>query len=487
MTTPPIDPQPAAAPAPETETKISRRIFLSSAAAGAIMLGTGCSGFPTIVPRHVVGGPNFVPPSEKVRLVGIGVGGRGSHDFRSLARNEVAVAVCDVNSDAMKNALLPHKESNFPGFQNVKQYNDYREMLELEQDNYDAVLVATPDHHHARATLEALRLKKHVYCEKPLCHNIHEAQLLQDAARAAGSVAVMGIQGHASADARTIVEWVDQGAIGNPTEVLMWTDRPLWKAGRNPPYEPQPVPGFLDWDKWLGAAEMRPYHPDYIGPWRGWIDFGAGALGDIGCHTMDASFWALGLTEPERIEVDAPGCNGSSFPEWSIITYYFPAGKLPSGKSRGPIKVTWYDGLKKPPEPKELTDENRKLAENGQILIGDGGKIMAGMYAEGARLIPESAMQKWAKNWKKELPRIQHKDPVVDLQHQQFLSACRGEKDPLIANFDYAAPLTRMVLTGNLAVITGRTIEWNAAQRRVTNYDKANEYLSRHYRRGWQV
>ena len=457
--------------------RLTRRLFLAGVAGAGAGVLTGCSGFPTIVPRHVLGGPRFVPPSEKVRIAGIGVGikSKGYHDMTQVLPEQIAVALCDVDSANFETLTSAEK-----GWPEARTYTNYDEMLEQEHDNIDAVMIATPDHTHAHATLAALRHGKHVFTQKPLCHNLHEVHAVRDAARKAGVATMMGNQGHADVGIRRIREWIDQGAIGNPQEVWYWTNRPIWPQGLVRP-EPQPVPATLDWDRWLGPAPERPFNEAYAPfNWRGWCDFGVGALGDIGCHSLDAAFWALDLGQPTRVELETSGCNGETYPAWTIATFDFPAKA-----GRGPIKVRWYDGDKRPETPKELKDEGRELLPEigGQMFVGDAGKIMADPYADGARLIPEKAMQAWMKTKPKELyPRA-----AKNSHYQQWIDAIHGKPDPLAGNFEYAAALTEMVLICNLAVLAGESIEWDAKAGRVTNRPELNRLLTRSYRPGWEV
>ena len=312
-----------------SDKNTSRRKFLKTAASSTFAL--------TVVPRHVLGGPAHTAPSDTVYLGGIGAGGKGGSDIGGSAdAGAKVVALCDVDESRAKKS-----RERFP---DAKFYQDFREMLAKEK-GLDAVTVSTPDHAHAPAALEAIHLGKHVYVQKPLTRTIYEARKLLDASREQKVATQMGNQGHASGDTRKICEWLWQGGIGKVREVHFWTNRPIWPHGLDRPTDTPEVPASLDWDLWLCGRPYRPYHSAYHPfRWRGWWDFGAGALGDMGCHIVDAGFWAMDLARPASVEAESSGFNTESFPKWSIINYDYPArGDLP------PCNVTWYDGGKLPP------------------------------------------------------------------------------------------------------------------------------------------
>ena len=297
-----------------------------------------------IVPRHVIGGPGFTPPSEKVNLGCIGIGGQGGGDIRDLDDSGLAniVALCDVDLD--------HSAATIKKYPGAKLYRDYRELIDKQKD-IDAVLVATPDHVHAPASIMAMRAGRHVYVEKPLAHTIAEARAMRDVAAETKRVTQMGNQGHASEGIRLTREWIQAGAIGKVSEVHVWSDRPgkFWDSqGKAYPTDTPPVPKNLDWDLWLGPAKARAYHPDFCPrKWRGWWDFGCGALGDMAVHNADPAFYALDLDAPDWVEAENGPNNNQSYPTWSIITYHFPAkGDRPA------VKMVWYDGGKLPPARK---------------------------------------------------------------------------------------------------------------------------------------
>ncbi|MDH4240032.1 MAG: Gfo/Idh/MocA family oxidoreductase, partial [Phycisphaerae bacterium] len=315
----------------QKERKLSRRDFMGGAAAVAAF---------TIVPRHVLGGANNVAPSGKLNIAAIGSGGMGGGNINAC-RGENIVALCDVDDERAKDT--------YKRFPNAKKWKDFREMLDKQKD-IDAVIVATPDHTHAVAAMAAMRRGKHVYVQKPLTRTVFEARTLTEAARKYKVATQMGNQGHSGEGVRLICEWIWDGAIGPVREVNAWTNRPIWPQGIDRPGDTPKVPDTLDWDLWLGPAPNRPYHPAYLPfAWRGWWDFGCGALGDMACHLLDPVFSALKLGYPDSVEACATKVNNETFPLASIVRYEFPArGDMP------PVKLNWYDGGMKPPRPAEL-------------------------------------------------------------------------------------------------------------------------------------
>ncbi len=458
----------------EADAGVSRRQVIGTAASLAAL---------TVVPRHVLGGPRHVPPSEKLNIAGIGVGGQGAGDIQNVSSENI-VALCDVDR--------AHAAETFKRYPKASAYSDFRVMLEKEGRNIDAVVVATPDHTHAVATMMAIRMGKHVYCEKPLTHSMHEAREIAKAAREAGVATQMGNQGHSGEGIRLICEWIWDGAIGPVREVHGWTTHAVWPQGLERPKETPPVPETLDWDLWLGPAPSRPYHPAYAPAlWRGWWDFGTGGLGDMGCHNLDPAVWALKLGAPSSVEAscsifvptitwDKP-FNTESYPRASIVRYEFPERQgMPA------VDLTWYDGGLMPARPKEL-EPGRFMGDRlgGLLFIGDKGKILCGSYGNTPRLIPEAKMRAYQRP-DRTLPRsIGH--------HAEWIAACKGGK-PAGSNFDYAGPLTEMILLGNVAVrmslqlqAKGLKLAYDGANMKVTNLPEANDYMQRAYRDGWML
>ena len=441
----------------QNEKRISRRDFMGAAAATAAF---------TIVPRHVLGGAGKKAPSEKLNIAGIGVGGQGGGDIGNVSSENI-VALCDVDEK--------RAEGTFNRFQKAKKYKDYRKMLDKEEKNIDAVVVATPDHNHAPAVIKAMKMGKHVYVEKPMAHTIFEAREMTRVARQMKVVTQMGQQGHAGEGLRLTYEFIHDGAIGTVLEAHVWSDRPIWPQGIGRPKDTHPVPESLDWDLWLGPAPWRPYNKAYAPfNWRGWWDYGCGAMGDMAVHNADPAFFCLNLDAPIAVEVETSPVNNETFPKWQIITYYFPArGKRP------PVKMVWYDGGKKPPRPPEL-EEGRDVGSNGIMFVGDKGKILCGGWSGPPRLIPEAKMKEYKRPSETLERSIGH--------HKEWVKACK-ENNPkgALAGFEYSGPFTESLLVGNLAVRLGRRIEWDARKMRATNAPEADKYINKSYRKGWEI
>ncbi len=446
---------------------ISRRQFIG----GAALASAGSM----IGPRHVLGQGGGQPPSAKLNIAGIGVGGQGGHDISQMT-DENIVALCDVDS--------AHAGGIFRRFPDAKIHTDYRKML-AEQKDIDAVVIATPDHQHAIIAMAAIKMGKHVYCEKPLTHTVWEARQLAQAAREHKVATQMGNQGQASEETRQLCELIWDNAIGPVREVHVWTDRPAnglfneyWPQGVERPKDTPRVPDTIDWDLWLGPAPERPYHPAYLPfRWRGWLDFGTGALGDIGCHACDPVFRALKLGQPVSVEASSSRVNKETYPLASMVTYHFPArGEMP------PVKLVWSDGGLRPPRPEEL-EAGAEMGANGHLFIGDNGKILS--QKKGYALIPAKRQQEYGVPPRK-LPRsIGH--------YKEWLAACKGGA-AAGSNFDWAGPLTEVVLLGNVALrlqlreeLTSKRLLWDGGNLRFTNSEEANSFLKSEYRTGWSL
>ena len=449
-----------------SKKKISRRQFVSSAAA--------VSAF-TIVPRHVLGGVKYKAPSEKLNIAGIGSGGMGGGNIGACA-NENIVGLCDVD--------FGRAAGTFNRFPKAKQFKDFRVMLDKMDKDIDAVIVATPDHTHAVASMKAIKMGKHVYCQKPLTHTVYEARKLTEAAREMGVATQMGNQGHSKEGCRLIKEWIADGAIGPVREVHCWTNRPVWPQAILRPKETPKVPSNLDWDLWIGPAPMRPYNPIYLPfNWRAWYDFGCGALGDMACHVMDAAFWALDLKYPTSVQASRGEQvtqmwnrveNNETYPNASVVHYSFPKrGDMP------PVKVHWYDGGILPERPEDL-DANRRMGNSGTIFVGDKGKIMSGEYGDSPSLFPAEKMRAY-KRPAKTLKRI------TTSHEQNWIDACKGG-DPASSNFEYSGPFTEMVVMGNFAIrLPGQILKWDGVNMKVTNNEQANAMVHKEYRNGWSL
>jgi len=446
--------------------RLSRRSFLARAA-------TTVAAF-QFIPSRLLWGQDT--PSKKLNIAGIGIGGQGGGNLR-MCNSENIVALCDVDAKYAANTLGRYPQA--------KRYKDYRVMLEQQKD-IDAVVIATPDHTHAVITLAAMQAGKHVYCQKPLTHTVHEARKITEAAGRYKVRTQMGNQGHSDDHIRLVREWVQAGAIGDVKEIHAWTDRPSGKpwyanfAVQELPQGEPPVPDTLDWDLWLGPARQRKYHPAYCPfKWRAWIDFGTGALGDMGCHILDPSFWALDLKYPTSVlaEIDPqqPELRAEAFPASSKVIFEFPArGPMP------PLKLTWFDGQFKMPRPPML-EPGHDLPESGAVIFGEKQTLLHDSHgADGLRVIPEARMKDF-KRPEKTIPRIKGN------HEQDWVRACKDGR-PACSPFEYGGPLTEMLLVGLIAMrLPGEKLLWDGPALRFTNNDKANELVHIPYRAGWTL
>jgi len=442
--------------------KSSRRDFVSTMAAGATVFH--------IVPRHVLG-RGFRAPSDTLNVACIGVGGMGRNDVHGM-EGENLVALCDVDWVSAEDA--------FRSYPKARRYRDYREMLDREAKHIDAVTVSTPDHNHAAATLLALRAGKHVYCQKPLARTLGEVRAVRaESARRPKQCTQMGNQGHTFDGTRLLREYVEAGVIGAVREVHYWTNRPIWPQGIDRPTALHNPPLTLDWNLWLGPAPDRPYNPAYAPfSWRGWWDFGTGALGDMACHGMDAAFWALDLKYPTRIVPETTKRFDETAPKSSRIEYSFPANA-----SRGPIKVVWRDGGLWPPRPAGLPETLDWPPEEigGQMWLGDSGAILAGMYGEDPRLLDPAKDAEL-----KASPPAQkyERSPGV---YAEWIRAMKGGAPNLSTFHGHAGPLTEMVLLGCLAVRAGQPLDVDPATGQVSGAAIPDEWLRPTYRKGWSL
>jgi len=452
---------------------ISRRRLLGGAAATA--------GF-FIVPRHVLGGQGKQPPSEKLNIAGIGLGAMGSDNLRACDAENI-VALCDVDWDMAS--------VTFKKYPKAKRYKDYRRMFD-RGDNIDAVIVATPDHTHAVITAAAMKHGKHVYTQMPLAHDLWEVRQLTQIARETGVATQMGNERYSAPTVRTTCEWIWDGCIGPVREVHCWTNRPQWPQGMSPPEGRPTAPPGLAWDLWLGPAAEHPYHDSYHPyNWRGWREFGTGALGAMGCHIMDGAFWALRLAEAATLTVEAESTpvTARSYPKASTVRYHFG----PRGEMR-PVTLHWYDGGRRPPRPEEFPDTREFIGSNGTFFVGDKGKLTFGALTAGTsggqagpRFIPESLRQSYQPP-KRSLPRIKEERTWGKLRRheEEWIAACKGGR-PACSRFEIAGPLAEMVLLGNIALLTGEPIEWDSRTLKITNNSDANHLIRREYRSGWTL
>ena len=453
----------------------------------------------TIVPRHVLGGKGYIPPSDKLNIAAIGVGGKGSVNIeRSFnGGTDNIVALCDVDDRMAVNARKQFSKAPY--------YRDYREMLEKEDKNIDAVLVSTPDHMHGVQALAAMKMGKHVYCEKPLTHDIYEARILTRAAEKYKVVTQMGNQGSSGDSTRYIEAWIQDGLIGEVNKVHVWTNRPVWPQGIPFPKEKHEIPKEVDWDLWLGTAPQRDFNSIYIpANWRGWVDFGTGSLGDMGCHFMDVPFRSLKLGYPTSVYCSVSGKWGGffevdntmdSYPAACKIHIKFPAiGELP------PVEVIWYDGGIQPARPSELLpDEVLGEWDGGILFEGSQGKLMAGLFGQNPTILPTAKM-KYIKKPEPSKPLVERAE---EGHQQQWVKACKeGYGAYTSSSFAEAGPLTETVLMGNLAVLSynyavpekswhkwaypGRKeLLWDGENMKITNFEQANGFVKREYRGDW--
>ncbi len=506
------------------EFKLSRREFAAAAAF-------------TILPRHVLGGPGYVAPSDKITLASIGMGRQGMFvTIDLLQRPEIqVVAVCDVNQGSKEyveydsdstlkeaRSLLGAGYENWgddwhsPGtvrltksfstslgmggrdpakklveayygakapsgsYKGCNAYRDYRELLAKEQD-LNAVYIATPDHWHAPIAIAAMKKGKHVLGQKPMAHNVGEARRMSQVAVETKVAASLPVTNPSSESTRLISEWLADGAIGSVREVHNWTSRPFWPQGVDRPKDEQPVPPNLDWDLWLGPAPMRPYNKAYLPfVWRGWYDFGCGSFGDMGCYSFAGIFKILKLTPPTSVEACSGESYEESFPQASIVHMDFPAAE-----GRPAIHLAWYDGGLHPPRPEGITQQDDRLFRHraeGVLYVGDKGILLAGFNGDNPRVYPASPKYVAPPRQRRAAP-----GPPPDPAIEQWIAACKGGPEPL-ASFRIQAPVTEAFLLGCLAQrLPGEKFLWDTAQMKITNNEKANAYLDPPYREGFAL
>lgn len=431
----------------------NRREFI----AGAAALGLGMTFADKVLANQ--GG--------RVKFACIGVGGKGDSDTADAARYGDVVAICDVDETTVAKAL-----KKYP---NAKPFTDWRKCLKAMAKEVDAVTVTVPDHMHGIIAANAMMMGKHTFCQKPLCRTIYEARRLAEIAVEMKVQTQMGNQGTADPKLRKQAAQVRAGMIGKVSEIHVWSNRPIWPQGIARPTNVATPPSTLNWDTWLGVAPVRPYVPGayHTFNWRGWWDFGSGAQGDMGCHTLNMPFMALDLRDPISIQSETAPNNGDSFPAWSITTFMFAATS-----TRGPIKLVWYDGNKQPPMDilTDVVDEDWKLQSSGSLLIGDKGKIyVPGDYGSGGRVVGGV-----------DLSNVGFEESPG---HFQELVRAIKEGKPAMSNFPgYAGPLAEMVLAGNLGVRAGgKKVEWDARKMKATNMPELDSYIKPKYRKGYDM
>ena len=435
---------------------LSRRRFLGTSAAFA---------GPLIMPSGSLFGRK-ISPNEKLNIGVIGAGGKGTADSEGVMSENI-VALCDVDERTLR-----ARKGRFPKAQT---FSDYRVMLEKIGDKLDAVTVSTPDHHHFPASMLAMELGLHVYVQKPLAHTVWQAREMLKLSRKKKVITQMGNQGHAYSSTRKLVEVVRSGIIGEVNEAHVWTDRPIWPQGMDRPEGSKPVPDYLDWDLWLGPAPERPYHDGYHPfKWRGFWDFGTGALGDMGCHILDPIYWALELTAPTTILCEGPQPKKETFPRTERILYRFPGTARTAGRT---IEVTWHDGGNLPDPAECDLPADTKLPPNGCMFVGEQGVVVC-PHGSGKlpRLYPEKTFQDLDFQV---FPTIDH--------YGQWVEALKGGDTPT-SSFDYAGPLCETVLLGCVASrLPGASLTWDTRSLRFKNNSEADGLLHQEYRKGWEV
>jgi predicted dehydrogenase len=448
-------------------SRASRRKFLATSTAAMATV--------TILPSGLLKGA----PNEKPNIAAVGVGGKGWGDITETSKDGAAnvVAFCDVDNSGNRGGK---KQTGGFGaaaekWPDAKRYTDWREMLDKEGKRLNGVTISTPDHMHAPVTMTAMQLGLATYTQKPLTRTIHEARQLTLAARKAKTVTQMGNQGHSGVSYRTLVQLVQDGAIGKIKEAHTWSNRPIWDThGIDRPAGSSPIPANLNWDLWLGVAPERPYVEKVYHPfaWRGWYDFGAGALGDMGCHIIDPVYWSLELDAPKRVWYEGPAPKAETFPKSETIYYEFAGTKHTAGST---VRVLWYDGGLLPAAELAQLPAGAKLPTNGILLLGEKGVLLC-EHGGAPKLLPEDKFKDF------EMPKLERRDHYLD-----WTNAIRGE-GKTTSNFDYAGPLTETVLLGTIASrFPSEHLEWDSANLRFTNVPKANEFVRQPYRKGWEV
>ncbi|MFK8110618.1 MAG: Gfo/Idh/MocA family protein [Rubripirellula sp.] len=464
-----------------------RREFLKAATAVTVA---------TIVPRHVLGGPNHVAPSDRVNVALVGAGGRGLQNAKELLKlDDVRVTVVAdpaahwdlkdyyyrgvAGREPTCDVIEKHSRKSDPKFK-VRQVTDYRKLLADDAADIDAVLCATPDHLHAHVSLAAMRAGKHVYCEKPLTHNIAEARLVSSVARETGVATQLGNQGHSTDTMRLTVELVKAGAIGTVREVHAWVPATRWNPTlKSPPTDAQPIPAGLNWDLWCGPREPVGFHAAYAPvSWRDFWQFGCGAMGDFGCHDLDAAVWALDLEMPERVEMRAAGSTDPGMSPFGEVGYFDFAAR----GEQPPVRITWYSGGLRPPTPDQLNEGNsgkpQRLPARGTMFIGDKGVMVCGGAGGRPDLYPQGLRDS--------VPTPDETIARSNGHHRDWIDAIKGGP-AASSEFQYGAKLTEITLLGLLALQTGKIIHWDAETMKATGAGEADKIIHGTYRDGWKL
>ncbi|HXY36743.1 MAG TPA: Gfo/Idh/MocA family oxidoreductase [Planctomycetaceae bacterium] len=425
-------------------------------------------------------------PLERLNFGCIGVDGKGSSDTDDAARFGNIVALCDIDDHHLEKKRAQLKRRGKIN-DSVKQFNDYREMLDQMGDKIDAVTVSIPDHSHAPASIMAMKKGKHCFTQKPLTWSVYEARRMREVANEMKVATQMGNQGTANNGLREAVEIIRTGGIGNVKEVHVWTNRPIWPQGEGRPDKVEQPPKYVHWDLFLGPAPYRPYVNDVYHPfkWRGWLDFGTGALGDMACHTANMGVMALELFDPVAVEVKKTSgiVAGETYPKYSVIEYEFPERTtimFKPGQKFPPCKLIWYDGQQYPPNS---LLQGEKRAGSGMIIVGEEGSLYTpDDYGAEYVLLPRAKFEAY-KLPERFVPRCA---PGVSPHFKEWATACRGGA-PATSNFNYSSRLTETMIMGNLALRAGSRVEWDAKNQLVTNNPSANKFVKREYRTGYSV
>jgi predicted dehydrogenase len=450
---------------------LSRRAFLAATSTSVVAAGCAGKAGKDAGPSGDAA-PAKKPASDQVNIAAIGAGGKGFDDLwncHKLGHN--IIALCDPDEANCEQARYK--------FPNAKYYRDYRKMLE-EMPEIDACTISTPDHTHAPAAYQAMKLGKHVYVQKPLTHTIAEARLLAKTAAETGVITQMGNQGHSGDGVRDLCEMLWSGVIGEVKEAHIWTNRPIWPQGLAAPLPAEDAPATMDWDLWLGTAPQRAYNKGYAPfNWRGWWDYGCGAIGDMACHIMDPAFWALKLIDAQHYSVEVVAQEGMTAqcpPNKSVIKFSFPARG-----AMAPCEVYWYDGGLMPKRPDAVgPDEKLGDGDNGSLFIGSKGILTSGTYGGDSRLLPGALMKDYTRP-AQTIPRVEKEN-----HYKNWLDAIVHGGTPN-SNFAYAGALTEVANFGNVALLAGERVDFDVAAMRITNVAAANQYLSKEYRAGWEL
>ena len=442
----------------QNRSNLSRRKFIASSAAAAAGI--------TILPSNVIAGLGHRAPSDKLNIAGVGIGGRGADDINAMAPTENIVALCDVD--------WKYSKGTFGLFPDAKKYWDWRVMFDEMKDSIDAVVVGTPDHSHAIVSINAMKMGKHIYCEKPLTHSAWESREMTRIAKEYKVATQMGNQGSSGEGIRQMCEWIWDGAIGEIKEVHAWTNRPIWPQGLERPAIGQWPPDTLNWDLFIGPAKMKPYHSIFHPwNWRGWWDYGTGALGDMACHILDPIFRALQLEYPTKVQGSSTQFNTECAPLAEVVKYTFPERPKYKKVKMPEVEVTWWDGGLLPPRPEEhpVGELLGRDGGGGCMFIGTKGKIMCGVYGKNPYLLPESLEA----SYQKPAPSLRRVENGDKGHQMDWVRACKeGSANRLEASshFGYSGPLNEMVVMGVLAVrLQGlkKELHWDGKNMEFTN------------------